>query len=413
MVGVGGFRGLRPTAAVAWLATVVGGGLVVAGSVAGFVTDPPSAAFGVLLLAAVYFAARPMVVLRQPARVFVEVGSAFSLSALYVWGLPAAVVLTAVSWILGDAVRRTRPLTFAFHVGNVVLSITAAWWVMAAAGYPDGLGESLRWNDIWWLPLTWAAHFAVNLGLLAFVVGSRAEHRWAAFRADLPWHVVSESVGFTLSPVLVTLVAEGPLTSLLLTLPLALISETYAVTRRAEHEAMHDALTELANRRRFMLAIEERVALGGAFVLLLVDLDRFKRVNDAHGHQAGDALLVEVGRRLAAAVRGDDLVARLGGDEFAVLLGERATRAEAQEVARRLHSSLIRPVRAGDQFLSVGASVGAVVVTRSEPLDVDETLRRADRAMYAAKQAGTGIRIWSPALEGPPGAGPERGGGRA
>lgn len=399
---MGGFSGLRPAALAAWLVTVVGGGLVVVASAAGFLADPPSIAFVVLLLAAVYFAARPMVVLRHPSRVVVEVGSAFSLSALYVWGLPAAVVLTAVSWILGDAVRRTRPMTFAFHVGTVVLSITAAWWVMSAAGYPDGIGESLQWNQIWWLPLTWVAHFAVNVGMLAFVAGAQGEHRWAAFRADLPWRLVSESVGFTLSPVVVTLVAQGPLISLLLTLPLALISETYSVTRRAEHEAMHDSLTDLANRRRFMLAIEERVSLGGAFVLLLVDLDRFKRVNDIHGHQVGDALLVEVGRRLAAAVRGDDLVARLGGDEFAVLLGERATRAEAQEVARRLHSSLIRPVKAGEQFLTVGASVGAVVVTRAEPLDMDQALHRADRAMYAAKQAGTGIRIWSPALEDSP-----------
>jgi diguanylate cyclase (GGDEF)-like protein len=270
---------------------------------------------------------------------------------------------------------------------------------MALAGHPNGVGELLAWSDVWWVPLTWAAYFVVNLGLLAVVLRAEGPTEWSIFRGELPWHVVSESVGFTLSPVVVALVDEGPVTPLLLALSLAVISETYSVTRRTEHESLHDPLTDLANRRRFLLAMEERVASGAPFVLLLVDLDRFKQVNDRYGHLAGDELLVEVGRRLGTAVRGDDLVARLGGDEFAVLLGERASRGEAHEVARRLHSSLIRPVKATGQHLVVGASVGAVVVSRAEPVDVDLAFHRADRAMYTAKRSGGGIRIWSPDVE--------------
>jgi len=168
---------------------------------------------------------------------------------------------------------------------------------------------------------------------------------------------------------------------------------------------MHDPLTDLANRRRFMLALSDEVSRGAGFVLLLVDLDRFKQVNDGHGHLVGDALLVEVGRRLDGAVRGADLVARLGGDEFAVLLVGRASHSEAQEVARRVHSSLIRPVNAVGRLVSVGASVGVALVSRSDRVDADLAFHRADRAMYAAKTSGSGIRIWNPGLEAAPGGG--------
>lgn len=396
---MGGFREYRATLVAVWLVSIVGAALVVVASLVGFVADPPPSSFLILLVAAVYFSARPMVVLRHPSHVFVEVGSAFSLGALYAWGLPPAVMLTAISWVVGNAVRQKRPLVFAFNVANLVLSVAAAWLVMAAAGHPGGLGESLQWDDIWWVPLTWAAHFVVNLGLLAYGIRALGAARWQTFRCELPWHLVSESVGFTLSPVVVALVAEGPLAALLLAAPLALISETYAVTRRTEYDALHDPLTDLANRRRFLQAVEGQVEHGTPFVLLLVDLDRFKRVNDAHGHLAGDATLVEAAHRLAGAVREGDLVARLGGDEFALLLAGRASRPEAQEVARRVHSSLIRPVDAGGTTVAVGASVGVVLVSRTEPVDVDLAFHRADLAMYAAKTTGAGIRIWTPDLE--------------
>jgi diguanylate cyclase (GGDEF)-like protein len=148
---------------------------------------------------------------------------------------------------------------------------------------------------------------------------------------------------------------------------------------------MHDDLTGLANRRRFEQ--ELRIALGhGRPQVALLDLDGFKGVNDRLGHSIGDRLLIALGHRLATEVRGDALVARMGGDEFAVLL-RTATPDEADLIAAHLAEVLRRPVLAGEHELLIGASIGIADGTGTG--DPFEVLRRADVAMYAAKEHGT------------------------
>ncbi|WP_369070054.1 putative bifunctional diguanylate cyclase/phosphodiesterase [Kineococcus terrestris] len=163
---------------------------------------------------------------------------------------------------------------------------------------------------------------------------------------------------------------------------------------RTRHEALTDDLTGLPNRRAFSRRLEEacRPGRGGGLTVLLLDLDRFKEVNDRFGHAAGDELLQSVATALGAAVPAGGLLARLGGDEFAVLL-DGAGEEEAHGVARRL-------VRAGEvagrlegRPLRVGASVGAASARRGD-LPGGELLRRADTAMYAAKAAGGGVRAY-------------------
>jgi diguanylate cyclase (GGDEF)-like protein len=157
------------------------------------------------------------------------------------------------------------------------------------------------------------------------------------------------------------------------------------------HRANHDDLTDLANRTLFEQ--RTRVALANAdagaetLSLALIDLDDFKAINDRLGHAVGDALLVEVAHRLRGCVRQDDVVARLGGDEFGLLLrGLRGD--EATEVLARITDALSRPVHALGYDLLVRASVGlAEVWPEASP---QELLRRADLAMYAAKERGKG-----------------------
>jgi diguanylate cyclase (GGDEF)-like protein/PAS domain S-box-containing protein len=201
------------------------------------------------------------------------------------------------------------------------------------------------------------------------------------------------------------------------------------------HRAYHDALTGLANRAqlrdRLACALADAAAAGRpeSVAALVVDLDGFKLVNDSMGHQAGDALLVEVAARLRAATRGSDLVARLGGDEFAVLLTGVGGEADVAVVAERILAALQRPVMVPGMSATVGASIGMArgsaapqgVAPQGEarqgvagesvegraPADApddavapgDALLRDADLALYAAKAQGKGVAAWfAPAM---------------
>jgi diguanylate cyclase (GGDEF)-like protein len=163
-----------------------------------------------------------------------------------------------------------------------------------------------------------------------------------------------------------------------------------ATTTRLRHLADHDALTGLLNRRRFEQELARHLAharrYGPEGAVLVLDLDRFKPVNDTYGHAAGDRLLTRVACVLRERLRATDAVARLGGDEFAVLL-PRGDRAGAVAVAR----SLVETVRA--EALAAGGepvtvSAGVVLLEDCATLDVEGALTAADLAMYDAKTAG-------------------------
>ncbi len=153
-----------------------------------------------------------------------------------------------------------------------------------------------------------------------------------------------------------------------------------------EEAAFTDHLTGAATRARLRQELEHGLAWSA---LLYLDLDGFKEINDAHGHHAGDAVLAEVGARLLASVRRDDLVVRLGGDEFLLIVRD-ASEQDAIEVARRVIAAVEAPTvrvdRDGTTTFVVGASVGVCV--RAGELGFDEALRLADRALGDAKLAG-------------------------
>ncbi|MHB2021997.1 MAG: EAL domain-containing protein [Mycobacteriales bacterium] len=171
--------------------------------------------------------------------------------------------------------------------------------------------------------------------------------------------------------------------------------------QQLRRQAYHDQLTGLANR--LMLLERLRRCLEDADVdrlvgLLYLDLDRFKTVNDSLGHAGGDLLLAGVARRLASALRPDDLLARLGGDEFIVLLDRLQSPREAELVARRLLTSLENPIVFGDTEVHVGVSIGIALHAGREG-SAEELMRDADIAMYQAKAAGRGdFALYEPAM---------------
>jgi diguanylate cyclase (GGDEF)-like protein len=167
----------------------------------------------------------------------------------------------------------------------------------------------------------------------------------------------------------------------------------YELERELYHRALHDPLTALPNRALLEDRLEQAVARlrravnGEALVVLYVDIDRFKHVNDAYGHEAGDRVVREVARRLLSAVRPGDTVARVGGDEFVIVCPD-TTYAVLDDLAGRLSVVISEPMNLPGRKLSVTASIGiAVANADAQPVQL---LREADAAMYRAKRAGRG-----------------------
>ena len=168
--------------------------------------------------------------------------------------------------------------------------------------------------------------------------------------------------------------------------------------RRSEAEitrlALFDGLTGLANRQRMRLSLDKTLAHAAGHqrpaALFLMDLDRFKAVNDTLGHQAGDALLKQVGQRLQRGVGDQGLVGRIGGDEFQVLLPGMDARDPLSQLARDLITSLSQPYFISGTSITIGCSIG-VAIAPTDGADAETLIRNADLALYAAKADGRGV----------------------
>lgn len=199
---------------------------------------------------------------------------------------------------------------------------------------------------------------------------------------------------------------------LMLTLTLCTISLglliTYIVSRRVSNQgrqltmqAMYDSLTNLPNRLMLVESLAQKIAsskcIDDSFAVVLMDLDRFKDVNDTLGHEFGDVLLKQVGRRLAETVRPDDIIARLGGDEFVVVLNG-MTQQDVAQIAEKLIVALEQPFRIEQQSIDVSASLG-ITLFPDHGQTPSTLLREADIAMYVAKRSGGGYTIYAPEQE--------------
>ncbi|MGW6587009.1 MULTISPECIES: putative bifunctional diguanylate cyclase/phosphodiesterase [Streptomyces] len=186
------------------------------------------------------------------------------------------------------------------------------------------------------------------------------------------------------------------------------VTERVRLQAQLQHNAEHDPLTDLPNRALFTARV--RQALGGrragdlGTAVLFIDLDGFKQVNDTIGHQAGDELLIQAGRRLQDSVRAGDTAARLGGDEFAALIMGDGTRDQGareyqvHEIADRLRLTLSQPYRIGASEVRVAASIG---VAFAEPaISPTDLMRNADLAMYRAKAGGKDrVELYAPQMQ--------------
>jgi diguanylate cyclase (GGDEF)-like protein len=203
-----------------------------------------------------------------------------------------------------------------------------------------------------------------------------------------------------------------PIATVLEVLLLALFVSLFPILRRVtrrlkdsfdelEHNALHDSLTTLPNRdlfrHRLAEELEESARSGGQVAVLLIDLDRFKEINDTLGHPSGDALLRELASRLTRTVRHEDVVARLGGDEFGIVV--RVDReVDVERTIELVGNALEDPVLLDELTVAVGASIG-VAFFPDHGRDVESLIRRADVAMYIAKKNRSRFEVYDPSCE--------------
>jgi diguanylate cyclase (GGDEF)-like protein len=312
------------------------------------------------------------------------------------WGFAPALAVQAVA--IGVA-RCGQPLRRTLHLlAQYAAALAAAAGVAGTAGLRLPL-EAVRWTDtllVLGAAVAWtAARFAaawVIVKLAGFVPAESAPA--AGARVELPTTGAMLLLGAVLPAVAQTSVALLPL----VVVPLFAVDRMTRSMRENARAARTDVLTGLPNRRALVAAAGRRMAPGQRTAVLLLDLDRFKDVNDAFGHPAGDALLLEVAERLAAAVPAHDLVARLGGDEFAVLVTRAEDAEAARQVARHLGAVLATPVLVDGVAVDVSAAIGVALYPEhgDEP---EALLRRAELAMYAAKQAGEPFALHTPGAD--------------
>jgi diguanylate cyclase (GGDEF)-like protein len=395
-----------PCAFWIYLTSVVTAGLVVTVGLPSYAvatgTFTTSVTFGVLAALTVSVGLRPLTVPdgRDPGGS--DVTPTFLFAIVLAVGTAQALLVHAIVCLVVQRLAGRRWWRVAFNVSQYALSYAAAGVVAHAMHVGSGLGA----RDLPAVALAAATLFAVNVTLVTCAVALHERVRFVdVMRADLHYHLALNAAVLALSP-LVVVVAERSVWLVALLLPaLWVVHKVGELSLQKEHQALHDGLTGLPNRAllreraRVALAIAGRPGGAGRVGLLLLDLDRFKDVNDTLGHHAGDKLLAVVSARLTRALRPGDTVARLGGDEFAVLLpavprGETGT-AAVLEVAERVRSVLQVPYELDGVLVDLDASLG-VALYPEHGAELSSLLRCADMAMYAAKENHRGVQLYGP-----------------
>ncbi len=394
--------------AVTWhLAVWVGWSLVVLALVQLHDGDVVAMGWPLVLIAALVFFGelRPVISSDTYAQDGVPISSAFSFAALYLWGYSPAVLLTAAAVLLSEMFRRKDIWKLLFNVGQYVISVTAAWGVLYVAGVattPTSGRTAFQPSDVVWVVLSWLAYHLVNLLLVAGTYETTTSTWWESFTEDFWYYTFSTMAVLAVSPFIVAMAASAWELVPLLLIPLVAVYKTASISRAKERQALHDALTDLPNRTllqsRVVAALDDARRDGSGIGLFLLDLDRFKEVNDTLGHPAGDLLLEVVARRLVGAVRPGDTVARLGGDEFGVLLPDIVHPADAIDVAGRIRMALAEPFRLEGVLMDIDVSIG-IAISPQHGEDVELLMRRADVAMYVAKGEQTGIEVYDHARD--------------
>ncbi|MEV1146745.1 GGDEF domain-containing protein, partial [Micromonospora sp. NPDC049799] len=366
--------------------------------------DELPAAFWTMAVLAVACDARPFVPpgRRQSSAVFPS--TCFTFAILLGWGLGPAVAVQAVAVVVSGWRMGYAPWRTAFNAGQYACALGAAYAVTLLGAGSVFDGGRLRWTDVAVVGAATLAWFLVNYGLVSAAVRLRFGDRWwPGLRQGLGFELLSTGSLLLLAPVLVTAARASAALIPLVLVPLFAVYRMARLSVEQQQLASLDPLTGLPNRKALLAEVGEQVHLhaeraargepDSRLALLLLDLDRFKHVNDALGHAVGDRLLVEVSARLTEAV-GGDMVARLGGDEFAIVMPRLTDAGEARDLADRVVAALAEPVPLDGLPLDVGGSIG-VALFPDHGEDFATLMRHADVAMYDAKHRNDTVAVYA------------------
>ncbi|WSJ85278.1 bifunctional diguanylate cyclase/phosphodiesterase [Streptomyces sp. NBC_01304] len=329
-------------------------------------------------------------------------GAALTLAVLLLYGwVPAGLVsLTVV--VLTGAARRRRWRQGVLHGAIDILGIGAGALVLAAFGQSptvEGPWDPETW-DLWTAPevaLTAAAYLFVTRLLIWYAHAPHGAGLPTVARTALVRQGLLGVALLGIAPLICVVALAEPVLLPLFSIPLIALDSTLWIARARAEEQLRDPLTGLPNRQwlleRTWTALDDAERIGARSALVLIDLDRFRSVNDTLGHLAGDRLLLQIADRLREALPRGAEAARLGGDEFAVLLPTCDSTTSAQRVARALVAELSSPLDLDGLTLVLEASAGLAVFP-DHALDAEGLLRRADVAMYQAKRDRTGVEVY-------------------
>ncbi|MFI5966044.1 putative bifunctional diguanylate cyclase/phosphodiesterase [Streptomyces asoensis] len=329
-------------------------------------------------------------------------GAALTLAVLLLYGwVPAGLVSLTVVVLVGIA-RRHRWRQGVLHGAVDILGIGTGALLLAACGRIPSVEHP-------WTPDSWTvytgpqvvlvavAYLAVTRVLLWYLHAPRAAGVPTVARTALVRQGLVAVALLGIAPLVCVVAVAKPILLPLFAIPLIALDSTLWIARARAEEQLRDPLTGLPNRQwlleRIWTALDDAERIGARTALMLIDLDRFRSVNDTLGHLAGDRLLLQIAERLRLALPRGAEVARLGGDEFAVLLPVADSTTSASRVARGLVADLGSPLDLDGLTLVLEASAG-VAVFPDHALDAEGMLRRADVAMYQAKRDRTGVEVY-------------------
>ena len=393
------FRVYVPVVSLTGLGTL---GLLLAGYRLENVGRRP-AEFAALLLCTVLGEVRPVKVLPQRpvggGGGYVTTSTCFAFALLLLSGPLAAALALVLATTIADGLARKGITKLVYNASQYTLSVAAAGVAIGTLSGVDVLADDGHFGAGDVLPLVAAmlAFYVVNSMLVGAVIGlSQGGALPATIWGELRKQAPVDTLLLGMAPVVVVVADQNLALIPFLLLPVAAVYMSARASMEKEHQALHDSLTGLPNRALFHDAVDEALAhtaAGTASAVMLIDLDRFKEINDTLGHHIGDLLLKEVGPRLRQSLRDHDLIARLGGDEFAIFLAD-VDEELAASVAQRALAGLGDPFTVEDLALHVDASIG-IAVSPEHGDDVATLLQRADVAMYAAKDDHAGFAVYS------------------
>jgi diguanylate cyclase (GGDEF)-like protein len=322
--------------------------------------------------------------------------ASFAMALLLLGGLGPALVAQGAASILQDFISKKPAWRVRFNLGQYSLSMIAAWLAIRLVAVSPRLNvlHPFASGQLPAMLLGATAFFLVN----AFVVGSAVAAYQNVpvvryFRGSVTFVMITGGVVLLVAPIVLAAAAYTVVIVPLCLAPVLAMYNSVHQSARSEHEARHDALTGLPNRTAFHETITDAIEDASVpAAVLLMDLDRFKEVNDTLGHRYGDLLLVQVAQRFNDVIGDQGQIARLGGDEFAVI-SPGADRQDATALAHRIADALRDPFELEEMVVDVQASVG-IALFPEHGNGVEILLQKADVAMYRAKETRSDVALY-------------------